>query len=692
MVGFLDKQHLMSSGGLGVMAEDYDAVTLKDGSVILAYFGSSTGPLNFYKYDAGKGTTEFLSSIGSIGAGYADPNLIANDDGGFSVIMRTETGFLTTDKHVTKIDFTKSAVETGRTDLASGFVENIEATDTGAGYFVSYRDRTAGAETEYVGAFYNGNDKLLNTVDFDAGRAGPFARAEPSATLLGNGNVAVAWNLSDSDGTFVRVFKANGSPVSKAVKISGDDASGLLSKQPAMATNPNGGFVVLTNQTTDPLALTIQRFTNSGKEIGKPITIDGTVDTTFPSVQEPKIAFTKGGLMVVAWTSNGLSNDNYDDDVFISVVSPSGKLIAGPLLANEIASDSQESVGFVTLKNGKLLMTFADDFNIWLSHQSSIQARIISDPDSVWEGNGRGNGKAGGNGDDVMLGLGGKDKLSGGKGADYLKGGNGNDTLKGGDGADVLEGGDGKDKIDGGKGADRIFGNDGNDILKGAAGADYMDGGDGKDKMIGGGDDDEMSGGAGNDKMFGGTGNDTMSATSGKNLMKGGAGDDELTGGESVDRLRGEDGNDVLDGGAGRDKLYGGDGWDVLRGGDGNDMLRGEDGNDSLNGGSGNDKEYGGAGDDTLYESDGNDMMWGNEGADTFRFLSQEFGKDRIKDFEAGVDTLDLSVLANALEFAGLDEIKVNETDAGVRYVVDADNWVLVEGVTLAQIEGDVIL
>lgn len=692
MVGFLDKQHLMSSNGLGVMAGDYDTVTLKDGSVILAYFGSSSGPVNLFKYNTGKGTTEFLSSLGSIGAGYSDPNLIANGDGGFSVIMRTQTGYLTTDKHVTKIDFTKNGVETDRTDLASGFVENIEATDTGAGYFVSYRDRTAGAETEYVGAFYSENDKLLDTVDFDAGRIGPFARAEPSATLLGNGNVAVAWNLSDSDGTFVRVFKANGKAVSKAVKISGDDASGLLSNQPAIAADPNGGFVVLTNQTTDPMALTIQRFTNSGKERGKPITIDGTVDTTYPSVQQPKIAFTKGGLMVVAWTSNGLSGDNYDDDVFISVVSPSGTVIAGPLLANEIASDAQEDVGFVTLKNGQLLMTFNDDFNIQFSHQSSIQARIITDPDSVWEGNGRGNGKTGGKGDDVMLGLGGEDKLSGGKGADYIKGGNGNDVLKGGDGADVLEGGDGKDKIDGGKGVDQIFGNGGNDILKGGAGADYIDGGDGKDRMIGGGDDDEMMGGSGNDKMFGGTGNDTMSASSGKNLMKGGAGDDELTGGESVDRLHGEDGNDVLDGGAGRDKLYGGDDWDILRGGDGNDMLRGDNGNDNLNGGSGNDKEYGGNGDDTLYESDGNDMMWGGAGADTFRFLSQEFGKDRIKDFEAGTDTLDLSVLANALEFTGLDPVEVTELDTGVRYKVDADNWVLVEGVTLAQIEGDVIL
>lgn len=72
----------------------------------------------------------------------------------------------------------------------------------------------------------------------------------------------------------------------------------------------------------------------------------------------------------------------------------------------------------------------------------------------------------GGNGDDVLCGLGGRDILIGGKGADHLIGGDGNDLLSGGPGADELDG------------------DAGNDILTGGAGTDDLDGGPGTDLCV----------------------------------------------------------------------------------------------------------------------------------------------------------------------------------------------------------------
>jgi Ca2+-binding RTX toxin-like protein len=83
-------------------------------------------------------------------------------------------------------------------------------------------------------------------------------------------------------------------------------------------------------------------------------------------------------------------------------------------------------------------------------------------------------------------------------------------------------------------------------------------------------------------------------------------------------------------------------------GGSGNDRLTANDLGDSLTGGSGNDTLIGGAGTDQLIGSSGVDTMTGGGGADTFAFAlgdsSPASGQhDRITDFAAGLDHIDLS-------------------------------------------------
>ena len=90
----------------------------------------------------------------------------------------------------------------------------------------------------------------------------------------------------------------------------------------------------------------------------------------------------------------------------------------------------------------------------------------------------------GGEGNDVLFGLGGNDHLYGGSGDDVLFGGSGNDHLYGGSGNDILFGGSGDDYLDGGEGRDTLFGGSGNDIIKYDSTDFLVDGGDGIDFLI----------------------------------------------------------------------------------------------------------------------------------------------------------------------------------------------------------------
>jgi Ca2+-binding RTX toxin-like protein len=83
-------------------------------------------------------------------------------------------------------------------------------------------------------------------------------------------------------------------------------------------------------------------------------------------------------------------------------------------------------------------------------------------------------------------------------------------------------------------------------------------------------------------------------------------------------------GNDTLRTGTADDVVYGGSGRDHLRGNDGDDVLRGEAGNDTLRGD---------AGDDTFF---------GGSNSDRFIFTRSD-DDDIVRDFENGVDKLDLS-------------------------------------------------
>lgn len=258
--------------------------------------------------------------------------------------------------------------------------------------------------------------------------------------------------------------------------------------------------------------------------------------------------------------------------------------------------------------------------------------------------------------------------------------------------------------INGGMGNDRIYGGPLNDFLVGGAGNDRLFGRAGDDGLIGGLGDDLIRGGDGNDtatvniaadgadRVNLGEGLDrvvfTPAATPGTQIRitfnNSGVGNGDPRdanlfptedGGLAV-RIQLEDSTGALIGpvsryddegisfvrGAGqtfdvRSLVNGaerGNFFDVVRlGTSGDDTINdagrairyytdGGGGNDTLIGGTLTDALVGGLGDDRLDGREGADSLVGGAGADRFIF-SGTTGNDRIIDFAAGVDTIDLS-------------------------------------------------
>ena len=81
----------------------------------------------------------------------------------------------------------------------------------------------------------------------------------------------------------------------------------------------------------------------------------------------------------------------------------------------------------------------------------------------------------------------------------------------------------------------------------------------------------------------------------------------------------------------------------TINGNNHHNYLVGTNNADTINGLAGDDIIIGNGGNDIINGGTGNDIMTGGAGADTFRFTDLHFGRDRITDFQDGVDMLSFS-------------------------------------------------
>lgn len=155
------------------------------------------------------------------------------------------------------------------------------------------------------------------------------------------------------------------------------------------------------------------------------------------------------------------------------------------------------------------------------------------------------------------------------------------------------------------------------------------------------------------------------------------------------DRVRAGGGDDIVITGHGRDRVWAGEGNDDVQLGVGRDFGYGGAGNDTLDGGKGNDRLVGGADNDRLIGGDGDDVIFGDSefgvdgtaGADVFVFDKND-GNDRVWDFAAGVDTVELTEGSGdvSFDYKGDNTIMTYGSTTVTFYnaVVDADDLVFV--------------
>ena len=319
---------------------------------------------------------------------------------------------------------------------------------------------------------------------------------------------------------------------------------------------------------------------------------------------------------------------------------------------------------------------------------------------------------------DGFLNLLGSIDFAGGSGNDSIRSGGADDVLLGNAGSDKLAGMGGNDRIEGGGGIDDLSGGDGDDIIQGGPGADRMSGGLGIDTLTyqdstgavsvsleGFGAQADAKGDmfSGFENLTGSIFNDVLSGNSQDNVILGGSGDDRLAGGEGADVLDGGGGIDTADysmagsavsvdlstgtGGSTRDTLInienviGSTGNDRITGNNAANLLSGRDGDDEISGGKNDDHIEGGRGNDRIAGDAGNDVLYGQAGADVFVILDFEATADRIMDFDARFDKLEVSaalfggglVAGNVL---GKAEVEVNTTGLAstkdVRFILNS--------------------
>ena len=291
-------------------------------------------------------------------------------------------------------------------------------------------------------------------------------------------------------------------------------------------------------------------------------------------------------------------------------------------------------------------------------------------------------------------------RLAGNELANILFGNSGDDTLDGGEGNDVLHGLGGVDTMIGGSGDDTYYVENIGDLIIERAGEGY-------DRVVTTVDYALAAGQALDQLAASGTVGLRLTGNEIANTLFGNIGHDTLIGGEGNDVLHGLGGIDTMIGGLGDDTYYvenigdliaerAGEGYDrvvttvdyALATGQALDQLAASGtsglrltGNEFAN------TLFGNIGNDTVDGGAGNDLLYGRGGSDVFMF-GDNWGADRVADFQNDVDTLDFSNVTGLDAYSGLVI-----TQSGAHAIIAfGGNTVTVANTRVADLADDVLV
>jgi Ca2+-binding RTX toxin-like protein len=301
---------------------------LADGGFVVTWQNFSGVRAQLFNADGTAESAAFTASPISVSASGADVAALA--DGGFAITWhdnRTSAGDTTGsavyvrayDENGIALTETRANVSTpgNQADTA------ITALPDG-GYFVTWTDRGTSSGWLIKGRFF-GSDGTAAGVEFVInGSIGSLSSVESSVTVLANGNIAVAWYESSSDGSghHVRIFDASGQPVGAEISV----PSGLSGTQtgPEIVALADGGFAIGWTANTNPLSdgsgkgVFVQVFDADALPAGEPVQAN---TQTFGDQYDPSIVALPSGGFLVSWTDlNGAGGD--DDQVKARIFVP----------------------------------------------------------------------------------------------------------------------------------------------------------------------------------------------------------------------------------------------------------------------------------------------------------------------------------------------------------------------------------
>ena len=172
-------------------------------------------------------------------------------------------------------------------------------------------------------------------------------QSEPAVVYLSNGNFVVAWDGFGSDtsmiGVFARQFDANGSPLGSQFQVNSFTTD--YQYLPALAADPNGGFVVTWGSYTqdgDDGGVFARRYDAAGAPRGGEFQVNSY---TTSSQGGPLVATDASGNFIVVWMS--LNQDGNDWGLFAQVFDAAGSRFGSEFQVNTYttALQGQQRVG-----------------------------------------------------------------------------------------------------------------------------------------------------------------------------------------------------------------------------------------------------------------------------------------------------------------------------------------------------------
>ncbi|GAB4393084.1 MAG: hypothetical protein Tsb005_09860 [Gammaproteobacteria bacterium] len=412
-----------------------------------------------------------------------------------------------------------TAVTVNTTTASNQTAVSVAALNNG-GYVVAWQSDTGDGSGDSVWAQIFAADGSTVASELQLNSTTANHQNAPAITGTTDGGFIAVWQSEAQDGSgggiYGQLFSATGNRVGSEFLINTTTTD--TQTNPTVTTLMMGNIVVAwesLNQDGSGYGLFAQLFDASGNAIGSEFQLNTTTAGNQTNVE---IASNANDGFIAVWQSDG-AQDGSGSGIYAQEFDGNGNTVGSEILINSYTTNDQQDPDIAILADGSVVLTWQStgQDGSWEGVYSKHFQAVSSGSHSFTGGDGN-DSFIGGSNADTLVGGAGDDILEGAGGADYIDGGAGSDTVSyassdlgitinlstqmvnSGDGtgdtlisienvigsqqADNIQGSNDANRIDGGAGDDLITAGGGDDILLGGRGSDVAHGEDGSDTYI----------------------------------------------------------------------------------------------------------------------------------------------------------------------------------------------------------------